>query len=57
MKKKCKAYTQSKFFNDRIKDIENLLESNIPSREDIVLTRYRSSIHGEKLEEQLCEMN
>lgn len=57
MKKKCKAYTQSKFFNDRIKDIENLLESNIPSREDIVLTRSRSSTSGERLEHSICKMN
>ena len=59
MKKKCKAHTQSKFFNETIA-AEDLMTSgiitsnittpniinlttNIPSREDIVLTRSRSS--------------
>ena len=43
MKKSVKRPSaKTKFFNDRIKDIENLT-TNIPSREDIVLTRSRSS--------------
>ena len=62
-KKKCKANTNkifnesiTKFFNDTIKDIENLT-TNIPSREDIVLTRSHSSTCSERLEHSICEMN
>ena len=56
MKKKCKAYTQSKCFNDRIKDTQNLT-TNIPSREDIVLTYSHCSTRDERLEHSICKMN
>ena len=57
MKKSVKHPSdKTKFFNDRIKDTINLT-TNIPSREDIVLTRSRSSTCGERLEHSICEMN
>ena len=55
MKKKCKAHTQSKFFNESITTED--LTTDIPSREDIVLTRSHSSTCSERLEHSICKMN